>query len=1599
MKNIGKSILLGFSLLAFAPMNGAAQSNNVLQLDGKTNNLRMGMEILSGQWTLELWVHSDVNKRKYEEFLIGGGEYTDYSFLDNEPLKLVNGKLTAPKGNLTDTEKLDGNWHHVALSCDGKTTRLYRDGNLVAQREVAYPILPGTIGVGDGDGTFSGQLDEVRIWKTAVSGDVIKSWAGHSLSPEHPCYKSLYGYYPMEVLDSEMSVNWVGRGPLGYHLRNGRIDHNGNQPLAYITTSENPKFKPYEGAQRLFNAVAIQSEWDCNQGNKEQQMVKLRIAVQGAEKPMKLTGLDLNLGETTDLSDIEAVHVYSTGQLARSGERTALFGKKLQPQQKMSLQSAEGEGLVLQPGINYVLVTFDVADAAVLGHRLDVAIDKYYLDGTAFTPETTPRHVYQEVTTNNRKNKNILKALQWNIWHGGVHLGNNGQDRIIDFLKGADADLILMQEAYGIQHKASLALNYKMKSNSNSDNLALYTDLPMENSIEWREPFKSNPTIVTMRNGHRVIAVDLWIRYSYHPEYTWYYPQPNQNIDGWVEEDSGKALTDMRNIVEKDVLPNYKSDMSVLMSGDYNSFSHLDWTDRTAHLHYGYGKVDFPVSIYLQNAGFNDSFREAHPDEVARPEGSWAPIFGHSPNARMDFIYSRGHLRTIQSKMVRSTPEIDFVWPSDHGGVISVFEYVPYEASMRDDLTALLDKHLIEAYTDQYVSGDRIGACDPQLCADYAAAVKHGRDLVKNADATEAELKEAIDKLNKSFEAMKASLQMPRDGYFYIVSAHEGFKNEQNVEKAWYMDKDAVRWTTLDKNNGVFLFKLTKQEDGSFSIQNVKDKRYVNGFTSVALQNTVNQSFFLTGRGNFYIVNGTEKENGGQVVYHAQGHAEGEGVSGDLIGWYADYSGVTGSAWTLIEETDQEKIAEMSYEETQKKLTAQFNEELAKAQASYEKAFVTLWYIKEASQLKANSVEPRKGSLAALIDNDPSTYFHSNRRLAAVPYIEVTLPKAVQKISVYLSKRTQDNFNRPTKITVLGSNDAATFTEVGTLPVAPDHLPIAENVPAYRSSKALDMGAAYKYLRFRVDETNNKTRYFTLGEFNISGDGFPSDTENSIGCREDLKPYYDQLKAVIESSLQVNPLKATPEEVAALVEANKALDAHYPYTELVDAAVEKVEHLVASAVIADVKEALMGQCTDAKTIEGMKKAAEEAKEAIQNNKDITRAEINAQVAAIETSIENFMASVVLPEDNKWYFIKNVSSTNEKVKGGYIAPATLNKDAGLVWANDIALQDKKNVNYLWKFVAAGDNMTYYLQNVGSGHYMGEYTKDFQQVQQSDTAVAYKVEYVAGGQFTIQPKQENAQPLYAGNNQTVISWKPFLGNEAMWTMEVSDAAAIASVKTIRQNSSSILCLPYDINNDFYATQGSEVTRPRAFYVTGGKFDAQHKVTAVGLTSCPNGEVISAGTPFLLVCGNPAAALGPEMNLKLNIVYEGNVSNEAKASLGLVGALTETVISDPGLVYGGAGYEWLFLQPNRIATIPSQRGYINLELIKEEGTAERYLTLEDGTITGVGQVISTADTLVNVYSLTGQLVRSNVKRSVAIKGLKKGIYLVKGEKVLVP
>lgn len=671
---MSKLLFTLFCLLCGLNLN--AQKNYAVHLDGKDNNLRIGMDTISRHWTLEAWIKPDGDEWRQQEVIIGGGEYSKLNTLDYLPLVIRNGVLYNTAARLEGGTLLRQQWTHVAATCNGKHIALYVNGTEVGRKDTATVILPGAIGINESAGSiFGGEIDEVRIWTTGLTEKELKAWMYGPLTARHPQFRHLKGYYTFDDLGDDMSVNKVAKGPLSFHLRNGRLKQYEDAPLAYAVENDNPLFQTKQKAQELFQAVVIPTEWDVDQDSKDFQLLKIRIETEGTRKPLSMKELNLDFSGCTSLKDMDRVHIYYTGQSPYTKARTELIPGGLALAKKLRIKLPESAQLPLKPGTNYFLITIDMNKKAIPGNRLKASVSSLNLGNRNIVPESPNGFRDIGITLNSRNNPRILKVLQWNIWHGGNHLGKDGRERIIDLIKASHADVVTMQEGYGSQKMIADSLGFYLQTASLKDNLALFSRYPLE-KIATKKTFFSNPAFVKLPGGQKVYVNDCWIRYAYRPGYTCV-ANTGLNPDGWVAEDSILGLEDIRQILEKDFYPYVDQETPAIIGGDLNSGSHLDWTLRAAPLHYGYAAEKLPISRYLMENGFKDSFRQLHPDELERGEGTFAVIFGHLQTSRIDYIYSKGSkLKAISSKIIRTTPEIDDVWPGDHAAVLTVFELV-----------------------------------------------------------------------------------------------------------------------------------------------------------------------------------------------------------------------------------------------------------------------------------------------------------------------------------------------------------------------------------------------------------------------------------------------------------------------------------------------------------------------------------------------------------------------------------------------------------------------------------------------------------------------------------------------------------------------------------------------------------------------------------------------------------------------------------------------------------------------------------------------------------------------------------------------------------
>ena len=194
--------------------------------------------------------------------------------------------------------------------------------------------------------------------------------------------------------------------------------------------------------------------------------------------------------------------------------------------------------------------------------------------------------------------------------------------------------------------------------------------------------------------------------------------------------------------------------------------------------------------------------------------------------------------------------------------------------------------------------------------------------------------------------------------------------------------------------------------------------------------------------------------------------------------------------------------------------------------------------VKDAAKMSVVVIETEHAGdakpVSNLLDGNLSTFVHSSygsdKDQVTNHYIQVELSEAQRYIMFYMAKRNSDNNNRPKTIKVYVSNDG---TDFGTEPVATlENLYLLGN-PYY--SPSIDLGAAYKYVRFVVSETNTGTKYFTASEFYV----LPINDETAVlSAQNDVTTIND-----VVLNLQ-NTVLAKAELYAPMNEANALLTAH-----------------------------------------------------------------------------------------------------------------------------------------------------------------------------------------------------------------------------------------------------------------------------------------------------------------------------------------------------------------------------------------------------------------------------------------------------------------------
>lgn len=314
--------------------------------------------------------------------------------------------------------------------------------------------------------------------------------------------------------------------------------------------------------------------------------------------------------------------------------------------------------------------------------------------------------------------------MQFNIWQEGTMVPD-GYEGIINQILEAGADFITLSE---VRNYHDTRFCDRIVESLKERGETFYSFYSYDSGLLSRYPIIDSTTVYPCLNDHGSAYRALInmngqevALYTTHLDYLncTYYDIKGYDGSSWQKRppmtDMDSILTNnissMRDDGMKAIIEMCKEDRAnnriVLIGGDFNEPSHLDWIENTSNMFDRQGLVvPWTVSSMLAGEGYIDTYREIHPDPKTHPgitypsdnelmptnRLSWTPEADE--RERIDFIYYAPFPRLKATEAVVWGPNgsiernerikentedtfliADGVWPSDHKGVLVTFTF------------------------------------------------------------------------------------------------------------------------------------------------------------------------------------------------------------------------------------------------------------------------------------------------------------------------------------------------------------------------------------------------------------------------------------------------------------------------------------------------------------------------------------------------------------------------------------------------------------------------------------------------------------------------------------------------------------------------------------------------------------------------------------------------------------------------------------------------------------------------------------------------------------------------------------------------------------
>jgi endonuclease/exonuclease/phosphatase family metal-dependent hydrolase len=286
-----------------------------------------------------------------------------------------------------------------------------------------------------------------------------------------------------------------------------------------------------------------------------------------------------------------------------------------------------------------------------------------------------------------------LRIMSFNIWYGGVQVS---QPEVIRILRESDADIIGLQEPDGQTAALAAAAGYPYVDLRRHilSRVPLFDPKLGERTEEGQAPYPlagldaDAPHVWAMVAPGQFVAIGN-LHLTSDP-YGLDLLRDGSTVAEVLQAETDSRLAEITPYAAG-MAPLITAGTPVIVTGDFNTPSHLDWTDAAKGSRPQQTEaIAWPVTAAMEAAGFTDTFRTAHPDPVARPGLTYSPGFpwpvqveGESMD-RIDYIFAAN--ATVRGAELWGEPDNADVdrafapWPSDHRAVIADLTVTPVAA-------------------------------------------------------------------------------------------------------------------------------------------------------------------------------------------------------------------------------------------------------------------------------------------------------------------------------------------------------------------------------------------------------------------------------------------------------------------------------------------------------------------------------------------------------------------------------------------------------------------------------------------------------------------------------------------------------------------------------------------------------------------------------------------------------------------------------------------------------------------------------------------------------------------------------------------------------